>query len=441
MSNPTRSWLPSPFSIAVLLSLLTWLLAWWYTAPGSNQTLPHALQLLAYWEKGFWELLDFGMQMMLILILGHVLALSAPAAKLIHQLVQWPQNQVQAIVLVTFSSCVMGLLNWGLGLVFGAILAREMAAHFLQKNQALNYPLLGAGAYACMLVWHGGLSGSAPLKVAEAGHFLEASTGIIPVSQTLFSPMNLMAMLLALLLLPAFTGWLAGRSTPATYELQQVKPIHFLIPASGAEKLDHWPWAGVLTGLIMLFTAFSKPWYADQNFWQLINLNYLNFVLFGACLLAHGSFYRFTKAINQAMSDGSGILVQFPLYAGIMGMVKYSGLMEQFTQTLIQLASADSLPILTFLSAALVNVFVPSGGGQWMVQGPLVMQAALELHVSLPKVVMALAYGDQLTNMLQPFWALPLLAITGLQPRQLLPYSLLLLCVGMLIFVSVLIIF
>ena len=146
-------------------------------------------------------------------------------------------------------------------------------------------------------------------------------------------------------------------------------------------------------------------------------------------------------AINDAIGGASGILIQFPLYFGIMGIMNSSGLVQVFSDFFVSISNEVTFPVYTFFSAGIVNVFVPSGGGQWGVQGPIIVQAAMDLGVSLPKSIMALAYGDQLTNMLQPFWALPLLGITGLKARAILPYTVALMCVGAVIFVTMLLLF
>jgi short-chain fatty acids transporter len=139
--------------------------------------------------------------------------------------------------------------------------------------------------------------------------------------------------------------------------------------------------------------------------------------------------------VEEAIKGTSGILIQFPLYFGIMGIMKSTGMVVMISDFFTSIATSTTLPIFTFFSAGLVNIFVPSGGGQWAIQGPIVIESALKLGVSLPKAIMALAYGDQITNMLQPFWALPLLGITKLKAKEILPYTLILMCVGIIVYV------
>ena len=155
----------------------------------------------------------------------------------------------------------------------------------------------------------------------------------------------------------------------------------------------------------------------------------------------HNNFSNFLKAIDSAISGASGILIQFPLYFGIMGVINHSGMVDIMSNFFVSISNETSFPIFTFISAGLINIFVPSGGGQWAIQGPIIIEAASQLGVSISKSIMALAYGDQLTNMLQPFWALPLLGITGLKAKEILPYTLILLIAGTVIFVGGLLIF
>ena len=157
--------------------------------------------------------------------------------------------------------------------------------------------------------------------------------------------------------------------------------------------------------------------------------------------MMHSSFYNFLKGVDKAISGASGILIQFPLYFGIMGIMNHSGMVQIMSDFFVSISNSTTFPIFTFISAGIVNVFVPSGGGQWAVQGPIIIDAATQLGINIPKSVMALSYGDQLTNMLQPFWALPLLGITGLKAKDILPYTLILLVVGAIIFISGLLIF
>jgi len=202
----------------------------------------------------------------------------------------------------------------------------------------------------------------------------------------------------------------------------------------------HWDESKILAygfGLAVL-TAFFYNYGAALSS-GIVTPNMLNFLMLGLIFIAHGRISSILKAVDQAISGASGILIQFPLYFGIMGVMQNSGLVVEIANYFVALSTAETLPILTFFSAAIVNVFIPSGGGQWAIQGPVILEAAISLEVPVQKVIMALAYGDQLTNMLQPFWALPLLGITKLKASELLPYTLWIMLLGAVVFVAALI--
>ncbi len=430
-----RKVLPSPFTIAVLLTYLTFILALWLT-PVKNPGEAHILELAGFWAKGFWELLGFSMQMMLMLVLGYVLALTKPVNRLINKMVSYADTMPKAAFWVTFLTLVFSFINWGLGLIFGAVFARKVGESFSARQRAINYPLIGAAGYAGLMVWHGGLSGSAPLKIAEKGHFLASQIGVIPLDKTVFSQMNLLVALVLLVVLPLVMVWAARKSPAKKITLKKIvedKPRISQEKTQGADKMDHSRLFSLLLGLMFLATSV---WLAVKagNF-SFVNLNYINFALFTLGILLTPSVSVFQQYISKSIQAASGILIQFPLYAGIMGLMKYSGLFLVFTHGFVQISTAVTLPVYTLFSAGLVNFFVPSGGGQWAVQGPVIVEAAKQLGVSIPKIVMALAYGDEWTNMLQPFWALPLLGITGLKAKEIVPYTFLLFLCGGVIFV------
>lgn len=451
-----KTLLPAPFTIAVVLTILTMLLAFGFTSSEATG-IGRVVEVLGFWEKGLWNapLLVFAMQMMLMLVLGHALALTKPVNTVIGYATRFCNNTANAAAIVTFLTVIVALFNWGLGLIFGAILARKVGEHAVKNDIDLNYPLIGAAGYSGLMAWHGGISGSAPIKVAEEGHIHSLMSGIVspeqiallpdPVSfsDTVFSSMNIVAVLLIVIVLPCFMFWMGKRSEHSAF-LPLNKPDLELesIDVTGAEKLDHSKFFGLGVGLIIslysLYLAFNI--FPEKGF-GFINPNYINLLLLGLCLLLHRSFFKFLKAIDQAIGGASGILIQFPLYFGIMGIMNSSGLVQLFSDFFVSISNETTFPIFTFFSAGIVNVFVPSGGGQWGVQGPIILQAASELGVSIPKSIMALAYGDQLTNMLQPFWALPLLGITGLKAKEILPYTVALMGVGIVLFISVLLIF
>ncbi|MGW9684239.1 short-chain fatty acid transporter [Flagellimonas sp. 2504JD1-5] len=447
-----RRYLPSPFTIAVLLTLLTIVLALVFTENTSEKS--HLVAILSYWENGIWNngLLVFAYQMMLILVLGHVLVLSKPMERLILGITKFVKNTSNAAVLVALPTMLVSFFNWGLGLIFGAILARKVGEYAHANNIPINYPLIGASGYVGLMVWHGGISGSAPIKVAEAGHLKELVGGLsnlslasqlpesISSSLTVFSNWNLILFVLVAIAISVLVYFLGKKASPNNlglkeYEFQSIDKKNL----KGAEKLDYSRIAATIFGGLILVTFLLQYLPAIKTL--KITPNMLNFFMLGLAIVLHGSFKSFLVAVEEAIGDTAGILIQFPLYFGIMGIMASSGMITGISDFFVSVSTDTTLPIFTFFSAGLVNIFVPSGGGQWAIQGPLVLESSLQLGVPLPKAVMALAYGDQITNMLQPFWALPLLGITKLKAKEILPYTLLFMLVGSLIYIGGLLIF
>ncbi|MFC4635276.1 short-chain fatty acid transporter [Dokdonia ponticola] len=435
-----QKYIPSPFVIAILLTLLTMILALLFTDNPSESS--HPITILNFWEEGIWDtnLLVFAYQMMLILVLGHVLVLSKPMAWLISKITIYARDTVSAVVLVSVTTMLVAFFNWGLGLIFGAIMARKIGEAAVQKGFKINYPLVGAAGYVGLMIWHGGMSGSAPLKVAEEAHLTTMMQGILPPDQlatipeiitsqqTIFSWWNLLLFGILLIVIP-FTFYMLARNGKTT-QLPDFKTTKET--PEDQEKNDKLDSSKLLTigfGFIVIVTFFSR-YYGES-----LSPNMLNFLMLGLGIILHGNFKNFLKAVEEAIGGASGILIQFPLYFGIMGIMKSTGMVTMISDAFIAVATETTLPIFTFFSAGLVNVFVPSGGGQWAIQGPIVIESALSLGVPLPKAIMALAYGDQITNMLQPFWALPLLGITKLKAKEILPYTLILMLVGSAIYI------
>ena len=420
-------------------------LALFITEAPKNES--HFLAILSFWESGIWNnaLLVFAYQMMLILVLGHILVLSKPMNSLISGLTNLVSNTSNAVLLVAGTTMIVSFFNWGLGLIFGAILARKVAEAAQLRNFKINYPLVGASGYVGLMIWHGGISGSAPLKVAESGHLASLMAGVsdanilgqlpdfIPFSETVFSTFNLVLFGILLVLIPLFLYRLGRKAEVTTTNLPIYKgSTNVKTGLVGMERLDHSKIFGRGFGLIILLAFFYQYFGALGNL--AITPNLLNFFMLGLALLLHGSFSSFLNALEEAIKGASGILIQFPLYFGIMGIMRDSGMVVQISDFFVSISTARTLPLFTFFSAGLVNIFVPSGGGQWAIQGPIVVESALKLGVPLPKAIMALAYGDQITNMLQPFWALPLLGITKLKAREILPYTLLAMIIGSAVF-------
>lgn len=438
---------PDPFVLAVLLTALTAGLALVFGSfpdePGRGEFLLDAWRA----ESGLWRFLAFAMQMCLILVTGHALAESGPVSKMIGALSTAPRGAGSAAAMVGLVAAVFGLVNWGLGLIVGALLAREVGRSLERRGVRAHYPLLAGAGYMGMLVWHGGLSGSAPLtmttragaeKVLPAG-VLERFEGGVPLGETVLSPMNLVATAGLLVIVPVVLWLLTpGRGVgvraaseygvgEAGEQTRAERPCHggeegeeSGEPRSLPDWLHETPWVAWGLGLALLAGVWR---YGSVEGVGRVGLNEVNAAMLGLGLLLHGSTGSYARAAEAGARGCAGIMLQFPLYAGIMALLVSSGLVERFSRLLAEAGDAGTVPLLAFVSAAVVNFFVPSGGGQWAIQGAIALEAGAAAGVSPGKMVMAVAYGDQLTNMLQPFWALPLLAITGVKAREIVGYT------------------
>ena len=254
--------LPSPFSIAIILTFITVLLALIFTSSITNE-FSHFVQVVSFWEKGFWELLTFAMQMMLMLVLGHVLALTKLVSSIIKQLTRFCTSTAKSALLISLFTIIVSLINWGLGLIFGAVLARKVGEQASASGKKINYPLIGAAGYSGLMVWHGGLSGSAPLKVAESSHFLVDKIGVIPVSETIFSNMNVNITFAIILIIPAIFYLIGFKTTEAkidlkgTFKLPEAEKHDF----EGAEKLDTSAWFIKLFAIFIIGTGILRDYY------------------------------------------------------------------------------------------------------------------------------------------------------------------------------------
>ena len=453
IENFFKRFLPSPFIIAVLLTFTTIILAVIFSSFTDTDSSLSFLEILSSWERGIWnsDLLVFAYQMILILVLGNILVLSTPVNKVILLIAKNATSTEKAVVIVSFSVMLVAFFNWGLGLIFGAILARKIGDYSIENNIELNYPLVGAAGYVGLMVWHSGISGSAPIKVAEDNHLFSLMSSRedsylyenLPTSLnfdlTVLSNANLITFSVLLVLVPLAFYFLSKNTSTDNATLKTLELNSDPLPLVKLKGLENSRLFSFIFAIVLLIAFFYQ--YSDQLTKFKITPNSLNFFMLGLSILLHSNFKSFLNALKLSINGASGILIQFPLYFGIMGIMKESGMIIFISDFFISISNEFTLPIFTFFSAAIINVFVPSGGGQWVIQGPVVIAAATELNVPIQKVVMALAYGDQLTNMLQPFWALPLLAITKLKAKEILPYTLIIMLVGLVVFILSLIVF
>lgn len=416
-TNLVKRFLPNAFLFAIILTFVVFLLGILI----EGQTVKGMLKC---WGDNYWSLMTFAMQMVLILATGHTLAKTTLVIKLLEWLSTFAKTPRRAIVIVTVSASIACWINWGFGLIVGALIAREIA----RRVKGVHYPLLVASAYSGYIVWHGGISGSIPLTIAQKpeGVMAEIAGGvIIPISQTIFSWQNITILLILFFTLPLINClMLPGKDEEITeYREPDMKmPVMNEVKnentsLSFAEKLEN---SNIITALIgIMGLSYLVVYFYDNGSF---NLNAVNLIFLFTGIILHKTPIAFLKAFQTSIKSTGGIILQFPLYAGIMGMILHSGLARTISEAFVSFSNQTTFPFFTFLSSGLVNFFVPSGGGHWVVQGPIIMPAAQEIGTPLWKAAMSIAWGDAWSNMIQPFWTVPLLSIAGLSVRDIMGY-------------------
>lgn len=418
-----QRYLPDPFLFVIILTFVVFGLGLLFTDSGPVDMAKH-------WGGGFWALLAFSMQMVLVLVTGHVLASSPIFKRMLGGLASTAKSPGSAIIIVTIVSIVASWINWGFGLVIGALFAKELA----KRVENVDYRLLIASAYSGFIVWHGGFSGSIPLTIATEGHFSQDLIGVISTDQTIFAPFNLAIIAALFITLPLLNRlMMPSKDETITVDPAMLNDSSSLQAATiekgaltPADRLENSWIISLLVSVMGLFFLFL--YFADNGF--KLNLDIVNFLFLFLGILFHWRPKHFLEAVMNAVKGASGIIIQFPFYAGIMGMMVASGLAGVMSEAFVSISNEHTFHFFTFLSAGIVNVFVPSGGGQWSVQAPIMLKAAQSLDVSVAKTAMAVAWGDAWTNMIQPFWALPALAIAGLKAKDIMGFCVIVLFIS-----------
>ena len=411
-------WMPDALILAIGLTALVAVAAAVFAPRG---TLP---VILTSWYGGIFSILGFAIQMILVLVTGHGLAhtpLVQAGLKRVVSLVRTPNG---AVTVTFLTAAAASWINWGFGLVVGAVLAREIA-----KQVRVDFAWLVAAAYSGFVIYASGLSGSIPLSQASAGNALnivEKVTGhILPFGESIFTLFNLLPTVVILLIMPiAFI-----KVRPSAEELQVFSPPPdppappplAATQASFARKLERSP-----VGSLFLVAAGLGYFFVAWNSGRLnVDINLVIFLFLIAGLALHGSPVNYAEAVKNAAKQTGTMLLQYPIYGGIMGIMTETGLAEEISRSIAASASAHSLPIFSYVSSILISLVIPSGGGHWAVQGPFTVPAAVSLHASIPATTMAVAMGEEVANMLQPFWALPVVAIAGIRIQRVLGFTVL----------------
>ena len=420
-----QRWLPEPFIFAIILTLVAAALA----MPICHQT---PLEVIDHWGGGVWNLLAFAMQMALVLVCGSTLAAAPVVKRGISLLAAIPKTPIAAIALVTGVSALACWLNWGFGLIVGVVFAKEIA----RKMPAIDYRLLIASAYSGFVVWHAGLSGSIPLTMATPGEALtKATNGVltepIPISQTILDLHNIVIVLVVMVAIVVTNSLMYPKKDVVTVDpalLEEDAPVapkpqqDALTPAQRMEHSRLLSW--IVAGIGFAYLIIHLGWGGGSfDLGSVIML----FLFLG--VLLHGTPLAYVKAFTNASKGAAGIILQFPFYAGIMGIITGVGASgisfgTVLSNACISISNATTYPLLTFLCAAVLNMFVPSGGGHWAIQAPIMFAAGADLGVDPGLTGTAIAWGDAWTNLIQPFWAIPALAIAKLDAKDIMGFCL-----------------
>ncbi|HEY4295167.1 MAG TPA: TIGR00366 family protein [Paraburkholderia sp.] len=411
-----RRYLPDPFVFAIGLTVLTLVLA--IVLEGNSPA-----QVTLSWGKGFWGLLAFTTQMAVILAMGYVLASAPLANRLLNRIVDHVHQPRTAVMVATLVGLVGTYLNWGFGLVIGGIIAKKLAA----RIRGVHYPLIIASAYSGFTFCGLGLSASIPVLISTKGHPMQAQMGVIPLTQTILSAPMLLTSLAIVITLPLLNAWLhpkpgqpvieldralvgedtdeprkdtaAGETTVAT-RLNRSRALSFVIGVIGVAYV------------VLQFHAGGS-----------IDLNLINFILLFLGILLLGTPINYVEKLNEGVRSISGIILQYPFYAGIMAVMASSGLVKTFSEFFVHIATPDTLPFWGFVSSFFINFFAPSGGGHWVIQGPFMIEAAKTLNASLSHTAMGVMLGNACNDLVQPLWILPALAISRLKLKDVMGFN------------------
>lgn len=418
--NLMQKYLPDPFTIAWMISLVVVLMAMGITGTP-------IMKIINDWGNGFFGILAFAMQMTMVIVSGYALAAAPVVRRLLRAVAAIPKTPGQTVVFIGFVSMILYYLNWGLGLIAGGLLAREAA----KLHGDVDFRLLVAAAFSGIIITHGGLSASVPLLINTKGHFLEKTIGIIPLSQTIFHPQAIFITVTLAIVIPLVLYFMIPKkedtvlADPSLFEDEQSATA----PAPAKKELaDHLDTSLILNySLGLMGLAYIVYFFVKGGS---LNLNILIFTFLILGIMAHGTLLNYTKAVSKGATTAAGIILQYPFYAGIMAIMHGSGLVNWISDILLKLATKNTFEMYCYFSSLIISIFVPSAGGHWVVQAPFMLPAAAKLGVEPWKVAMGVAWGESIWNVVCPFWALPLLAIANISIRDLIGFSVLLFIIG-----------
>ncbi|MBB2893585.1 short-chain fatty acid transporter [Flexivirga oryzae] len=408
-----RKYMPDPLVLVIGLTFLTAVLAMVFEGTG-----PH--QIVTAWGDGFWNLLEFAMQMALVLVLGYVLAKTSAVDRLLELIASKVDSPRAAIVIATLVGGIASYLNWGFGLVIGGVIAKKLAS----RVSGVHYPLIIASAYSAFTLYGLGLSASIPVVVSTPGHPLEKEMGVLPLAKTIFSwqmlTLAVVVLIVLMVLMPMMHPRDPRKIVPIAEEQRDDRPTGVPRPQGRlevAERLNHSRLAGYAIGA--LGVAYLVMYFVDGGN---LNINTVNFTLLFVGILLCGTPATYVDKLRDGITTVSGVVLQYPFYAGIMAIMAVSGLVGSIASGLTSVASADTLPVVNLLASWVINFFAPSAGGHWVLQGPFAIEAAHQLGSPVPVNTMAVMLGNAWNDIIQPLWLIPALALSRLRLKDIMGY-------------------
>ncbi len=419
----TERWVPDSWVIAVLLTVVVAVLA--MTVGGAS-----ASATLNAWGNGLWALLALTMQFTLMMVVSYACAVSPPLKRAFVWLASRPnpERPRQAIALMAVFSTVTAWLNWAFSLVVGA----AFLPFVVRANPHVDFRVLVTCAYVGMgTVWHTGLSGSAPLIIATPENFLIKSgvlTEIVPTARTMFAGFNLfyavaagvVGVLVAIALAPKEKQSVRIAADRLAQMAEPGEPLRRPATMTPADVLEWWPgWSLLVGGALLVYFGLQVWTVGFGRAWTIDNYNLL---FLAAGLLLHWYPKSFLHACEEGIRNTWGVVIQYPLYAGIFGLMSYTALGSVLTHFFVAASSPRLFPVVVYVYSAILNYFIPSGGSKWIVEASYLIPAGQALGVSVPTVTLSYAYGDMTTNLIQPFWAIPILTVAGLRFGDIMGY-------------------
>lgn len=438
--------MPDPFVLSIGLTFFVSVIAVAFAPHGSVPVV------LASWYSGTFNILGFALQMILILATGYAIADAPIVQRGLRALAAKVRTPTRAALIVFPIVAVAAWLNWGLGLVVGALLSREIA-----RRVKVDFAWLVAGSYSAWSVCNSGLSSSIALSQASHGNALnlvEKATGqVVPLSETVFAPFVFIPTVLVVVVMTAIFIWMHPKqeqvvafidtqSGDNTSGAASEADPHARVASSGtsgaslsfAARAENSPLGTVF--LLALGVGYLAMTWHTKGFELDINTTILIFLLAGLALQRTPIAYA--DAIRRAARQTGSMLLQYPVYGGIMGIMTGTGLASMIAKSFVAIATPATLPVLSYLSSLIITLLIPSAGGHWAVQGPFVLPAALSLHASVPRTAMGVAMAENVSNMLQPFWAVPVVAIAGIRIQRVMGYTAVTFVVSLVIYAAAL---